>query len=173
MSQPRSYEFYLGAARVALTLGLSKVRSSSENSGQGNATGASRVRGFFLYSFRRLLTPYLLLQVQRSKRWSGKGREGGSELDVVGVLEVEMPASMNRLEPLLTMEEWKQMGAETEGCYLAYQALHVRDKVVCLLQSTRACKYVLVRGAVYVGFVSYDSFVNSVTVCTERLCRSI
>ena len=94
-------------------------------------------------------------------------------MDVVGVLEVEMPASMNRLEPLLTMEEWKQMGAETEGCYLAYQALHVRDKVVCLLQSTRACKYVLVRGAVYVGFVSHGSSANTVTVCSERLCRSI
>jgi hypothetical protein len=56
---------------------------------------------------------------------------------VVGVLEVEMPASMNRLEPLLTMEEWKQMGAETEGCYLAYQALHVRDKVLSAPVYTR------------------------------------
>ena len=139
MSQPRSYEFYLGSARVALTLGLSKAGGSAEKSAQGEAVGKRRLRGFFLYSFRRLLTPYLLLQVQRSKRWSGMGAEGDTGLDVVGVLEVEMPASVTRLEPELSLEEWKQMGAETEGCYLAYQALHVRSKVAFRRVPARVC----------------------------------
>ena len=130
MSQPQSYEFALGSsaggARVNLFLGLSRTAGDVDPIDGAGPNGAEqRLRGFFLYSFRRLLTPYILLQVQRSAKWNGSNCGGSRKgLDVIGVLEVELPASRNRQEVLLSAEEWHRLGAETEGCYLAYMAQH-------------------------------------------------
>jgi len=130
MSEPRSYEVYLGAARAALTIGIARpkgaVATVSENgsrAGEGGGGGGGDgaevgFRGFFLYSSRRLLIPYLLLQVQRSVRWSGQGE--AAAVQVIGVIEVELPAAANRQELRVAAGQWQQLGAEAERCYLAY-----------------------------------------------------
>jgi len=127
-------------ARVALTLGIFRAKGHQGPGITANGDGPQGgVRGFFLYSYRRLLVPYLLLEVQRSSQWGGRGagKEDGDGVDVVGVIEIELPASVSKQELLVSAAQWRQLGAETERCYRAYLAQHSPSSQVspmcCLL----------------------------------------
>jgi hypothetical protein len=85
---------------VALILGMARPAASDAmhtKNGREDGAGIEGLRGFFLYTFRRLVTPNLVLQVQRSKRWKVAASMGSAqEIDVIGVLELELPATMSR-----------------------------------------------------------------------------